>query len=71
MLISDNQTAAAAGDQIQVQDVILAIPKGRFQSIMTFLYITLFLSTSTLAYNFAFFLLPQTYQCPVNIMPTT
>ena len=45
-------------DPIGVMDVLKAVPSGKFQMLMTFFYFTLFLSTSTLAYNFAFFLMP-------------
>ena len=55
-------------DPVTVNDVMNSIPFGRFHYIMIVLYISLYLSTSTLAYNFAFFLLPQAYQCPENIL---
>lgn len=45
-------------DPVSVNDVLNTIPFGKFHMVMIILYITLYLSTSTLAYNFAFFLLP-------------
>lgn len=32
--------------------------------LMIFIYFMLFFSTSTLAFNFAFFLMPHAYKCP-------
>jgi hypothetical protein len=45
-------------DPVQALDVLRVIPFGRFHYLMIFLYFTLFISTSFLAYNFAFFLMP-------------
>ena len=45
-------------DPVQVVDVLHAIPLGKFHYLMIVVYFTLFLSTSTLAFNFAFFLMP-------------
>jgi hypothetical protein len=49
-------------------DVLRMIPFGRFHTIMTIVYFTLFVSTSSLAYNFAFFLMPQSYLCPEALL---
>ena len=53
-------------DPVEVMHIIEKIPYGRFQKWMILIYLTLFISTSTLAYNFAFFLLPHSYRCPVE-----
>lgn len=45
-------------DKITAMDVLRAIPHGRFQHILSIVYFILFISTSTLSYNFAFFLMP-------------
>ena len=57
-------------DKITAMDVLRKIPHGRFHTIMTLVYFILFISTSTLAYNFAFFLMPQSYLCPMDLLPT-
>ena len=57
-------------DKISAMDVIRMIPDGRFHHIMVCVYFILFISTSTLSYNFAFLLMPQSYLCPiVEAMP--
>jgi hypothetical protein len=53
-------------DPVEVMHIIEKIPYGSFQKWMILIYLTLFISTSTLAYNFAFFLLPHSYRCPVE-----
>ena len=45
-------------DPVTINDVLEQIPFGRFHWIMIVMYFVLFLSTSTLAFNFAFFLMP-------------
>ena len=52
-------------DKITAMDVIRRIPHGRFHHIMVCVYFILFISTSTLSYNFAFLLMPQSYLCPI------
>lgn len=54
-------------DPINIIDVLKAIPMGKFHILAIFFYFTLFLSTSTLAFNFAFFLMPQAYKCPYTV----
>jgi hypothetical protein len=51
-------------DPVSVVDVLKAIPYGKFHILMIFIYFMLFFSTSTLAFNFAFFLMPHAYKCP-------
>ena len=45
-------------DRVTSLEVCKKIPHGRFQRIISLVYFILFISTSTLAYNFAFFLMP-------------
>ena len=54
-------------DPIQVIDVLKTIPQGKFQSILATLFFVSFLATSMLSFNFAFFLIPQAYKCPVDM----
>ena len=51
-------------DIITVPDVIKAIPFGSFQKMLTAVFLISFLATSTISFNFAFFLMPQRYYCP-------
>jgi hypothetical protein len=44
---------------------MLEIPYGKFQKYLTALFLISFLATSTISFNFAFFLMPQHYECPV------
>ena len=48
-------------DPITDVDVLRAVPFGRFHYFISVIYFILFVSTSTLAFNFAFFLMPQAY----------
>jgi len=43
---------------IEAQDVFRKVPQGRFQLFIIILYTILYISTSTLAFNFVFFLMP-------------
>jgi MFS family permease len=45
-------------DPVTVDEVLSKIPFGYFHKVMILVYFILYLSTSVLAYNFAFFLLP-------------
>ena len=56
-------------DPVQIDNVLRVIPFGRFHWILLVIYTILFISTSTLALNFAFFLMPQAYLCPVSNYP--
>ena len=53
-------------DQITVPEVMKAIPFGKFQKMLTVVFLVSFLATSTISFNFAFFLMPQRYHCPVG-----
>jgi hypothetical protein len=53
-------------DPVKEIDVLRAIPQGRFQMLMFFFYFVLFITTSALCFNFAFFLMPHAYLCPVS-----
>jgi hypothetical protein len=43
-----------------------AIPFGKFQKMLTVVFLVSFLATSTISFNFAFFLMPQRYHCPIS-----
>ena len=45
-------------DTVTAMDVFRKVPQGRFQTIIIIVYTILFISTATLSYNFAFFLMP-------------
>ena len=45
-------------DIIEAQDVFRKVPQGRFQTLIIIIYTILYISTSTLAFNFVFFLMP-------------
>ena len=45
-------------DLISVIDVLRGIPYGRFQKILTMIFLVSFLATSTISFNFAFYLMP-------------
>jgi len=45
-------------DIVQASDVFRKVPQGKFQMIIIIVYTILFISTATLSYNFAFFLMP-------------
>jgi hypothetical protein len=62
------RTADPNVDPIQVIDVLKTIPHGKFQKILSILFFVSFLATSTLSFNFAFFLLPQAYKCPADMV---
>jgi hypothetical protein len=53
-------------DVIEAQDVFRKVPQGRFQTLIIIIYTILYISTSTLAFNFVFFLMPQSYLCPLD-----
>ena len=42
-------------DIIEAQDVFRKVPQGRFQTLIIIIYTILYISTSTLAFNFVFF----------------
>jgi len=43
-----------------------AIPFGKFQKMLTAVFLVSFLATNTICFNFAFFLMPQRYHCPLS-----
>jgi hypothetical protein len=45
-------------DLITVPEVMKAIPYGPFQKMLTAVFLISFLATSTISFNFAFFLMP-------------
>ena len=59
--MTDNPDA----DPVQIVDILKVIPFGKFHWILITMYTIMMLSTSILSFNFAFFLMPQAYLCPV------
>lgn len=45
-------------DPIQLIEVLKSIPYGKFQKVLALFFFISFLATSTLSFNFAFFLIP-------------
>ena len=57
-MVAGKESAWFYEDLITVPDVIKAIPFGSFQKMLTTVFLISFLATSTISFNFAFFLMP-------------